>query len=127
MLPSALQLFPGAEVAFIGLRRGDPRTAPTVYLNSLPSSLRGRWVFLLDPIIATGGSGAAACDLLDRADATHVTVLAIVATDAGVERIERSNVHPTVVAAAVDPCLDSAFFVVPGLGDVGDRLFGGAG
>jgi uracil phosphoribosyltransferase len=126
MLNSALRLFPRADVAFVGLRRVEGGGAASIYLNTIPSRLDGRPAFLLEPMIATGGSAVTACNLLAAAGAGNVVVVSAVATDVGIARVTRSDANPNVVTASIDAELNADAFIVPGLGDAGDRQFGHA-
>lgn len=124
MLPSALSLFPGAETAFLGLQKGPPGGEPSIYFNTLPSSLDQRPALVLEPMIASGGSAAKACDLLHIAGAGQVSVVTVLATPDGIARVLQTPAQPHIVTAAIDPELDHIAFIVPGLGDAGDRQFG---
>ncbi len=116
-------VLPTALVGMIGLER-DPQTHQARRYYSKIPPLGGAWVLVLEPMLATGGSASDAITALDAEHAEQVTVLSVVATQDGVDRILRD--HPTVriVTAAIDPELDDNAYIVPGLGDFGDRLFG---
>lgn len=116
-------VLPTALVGMIGLER-DPRTHQAHRYYAKIPPLGGAWVLVLEPMLATGGSASDAITALDAEDAEQVTVLSVVATQVGVDRILQD--HPTVriVTAAIDPELDGNAYIVPGLGDFGDRLFG---
>lgn len=116
-------VLPTALVGMIGLER-DPEThtARRYYFKIPP--LDGAWVLVLEPMLATGGSASDAVAALDAEGAEQVTVLSVVATEAGVARILEDNPQVRIVTAAVDPGLDENAYIVPGLGDFGDRLFG---
>jgi uracil phosphoribosyltransferase len=124
MVPAVQELLPHSEVAHVGLRRDEQTLCAEVYLNRLPRALDGRRVLVCDPMLATGGSMAQVCTMLADRRARSVTVLCLIASAPGLERLAAS--HPTVrvACAAVDPDLDGRGFIVPGLGDAGDRLFG---
>ncbi|WP_026310686.1 uracil phosphoribosyltransferase [Parafrankia elaeagni] len=124
MLPAALALIPDASTAFIGLSRDETTFAPTVYLESVPADLAGRPVFLLDPMLATGGSALHALSLLTSRGATGIVVVSVVAVPEGLAALERSGLDARVVAAAVDERLNDVAYIVPGLGDAGDRIYG---
>jgi uracil phosphoribosyltransferase len=123
LLDGVADVVPEVRVGMIGLQRDEETLEPTQYYRNVPD-LTGAWVFVLEPMLATGGSAAAAITQLDVAEAAGVTVLSVVANDQALERI--AKVHPGVrfVVAAVDPELDANGFISPGLGDFGDRLFG---
>jgi uracil phosphoribosyltransferase len=119
LLDGFLSVLPEAEVGIIGLRRNEETFEPEQYAQKLPADLRGRDVFVLDPMLATGGSLAFTCQLLIDRGAENVIA-------EGVRRVEAAcpNVH--IITAALDPGLNEKAFIVPGLGDAGDRLFGQA-
>jgi uracil phosphoribosyltransferase len=123
MLEAVTELFPEVAVGYIGLERDHATFQPSAYYSKLPP-LEGAWVLLLDPMLATGGSASAACTRLFDAGPARVTLLSVVAAPEGVDRLLRE--HPTldVVTAAVDERLNDAAYIVPGLGDFGDRLYG---
>lgn len=124
MVQAIQELLPLTQVAHVGLRRDEVTHVSEIYLNRLPADLTGRRVIVLDPMLATGGSLAQACSLVRERGATDVTALCIIAAAPGLKHFE--NVHPDVrvACAALDPELDSRAYIVPGLGDAGDRLFG---
>ncbi len=126
MVPAVQSLLPLSEVAHVGLRRDEVTLQPEVYLDRLPADLSGRRVVVCDPMLATGGSMAAVCAMIAQRGAQEVVALCVLASAPGLERL--GGEHPTVrvACAAVDPQLDERGFIVPGLGDAGDRLFGPA-
>lgn len=124
MLPAALALIPQAVSAFIGLARDEATFDPIVYLESVPADLTGRPVLLLDPMLATGGSVLHCLRLLAERGAGEVVVVAVVAAPEGLAALEASGLAVRVVTAAVDERLNDVAYIVPGLGDAGDRLFG---
>lgn len=125
LLPAALDLLPEADAGFVGISRDEQTAQPHPYVNKLPSSLAGRPCLVLDPMVATGGSLAYACSLLVERDApTPITVVCVLAAPEGIERLRAEGLHLNVVTAAIDERLDERSFIVPGLGDAGDRLFG---
>jgi uracil phosphoribosyltransferase len=123
LLGGVHDVLPTALVGMIGLER-DPDThqARRYYFKVPP--LDGAWVLVLEPMLATGGSASDAVKALDAEGAEQVTVLSVVATQRGVDRILTENPGVRVVTAAIDPELDDNAYIVPGLGDFGDRLFG---
>lgn len=123
MLEPMLELFPGASVGYVGLERDETTAVARQYYRKLPP-LEGRHVFLLDPMLATGGSAAAAVSHLETAAARHIRLLCIVAAPEGIERLSRESPSVDVYTAAVDRALDARKFILPGLGDFGDRLYG---
>jgi uracil phosphoribosyltransferase len=124
MLDGVLSLISGARVGFIGLYRNEETLQAVEYYVKLPQDIAERDVILLDPMLATGNSTAAAIELVERAGAQSVVVIALIAAPEGIERVHRDYPEATVVVAAVDRGLDERGFIVPGLGDAGDRLYG---
>ncbi|AMY54819.1 uracil phosphoribosyltransferase [Rhodococcoides fascians] len=124
MVEQASALIPRSGVGFIGMARDEKTLQPVPYLESLPADLAGTPVFVLDPMLATGGSMTATIDLLVARGATDVVVVCVVVTPEGLAALEKSE-HPVrVVCAAVDDKLNDRGIIVPGLGDAGDRQFG---
>jgi uracil phosphoribosyltransferase len=124
MLDAALGIIPTAEVALIGLRRDEDTLQPALYCDTVPLQLGGRDVFVLDPMLATGGSAAFACAHVIGRGAGRTHAVCIVAAPEGVARLARECPEVTVWAATLDPGLDASGYIVPGLGDAGDRLYG---
>jgi len=124
MIPAIQEVLPLTEVAHVGLRRDEETLLPTVYLERLPRDLSGRRVIICDPMLATGGSLVRVCDLVKERGATEIHALCLIASQAGLDLF--CSHHPTVEVAcvAVDQDLNEHGFIVPGLGDAGDRLFG---
>jgi len=116
-------VLPTALVGMIGLERDHETHQARRYYFKIPP-LDGSWVLVLEPMLATGGSASDAVAALDAEGAELVTVLSVVATRAGVDRILADNPRVRIVTAAIDPELDDDAYIVPGLGDFGDRLFG---
>jgi uracil phosphoribosyltransferase len=123
---AVLRLLPETDTAFIGVSRNEETLQPEPYMNSVPTDLAGRPVLVLDPMLATGGSLAHACQILHDRGAGPLTGVCVLAAPEGVAHIEQSGLVERVVTAAVDERLDERAFIVPGLGDAGDRLFGTA-
>jgi uracil phosphoribosyltransferase len=124
MVEQAHTLLPEAQVGFIGVARDEETARPTPYLESLPDDLRGRPVIVLDPMLATGGSMTHAIGLLQRRGADDITVLCVVAAPEGVAALEKAAPDARLFTAAVDEGLNGDAYIVPGLGDAGDRQFG---
>ncbi|MFP5019923.1 uracil phosphoribosyltransferase [Pseudonocardia phyllosphaerae] len=124
MAEAALNLIPEAQMGFVGMARDERTHEPVPYMESLPDSLVGRPVFVLDPMLATGGSMVHTIELLARRGADDVTVLCALSAPEGVERLERSGLPVRMVTASIDERLNESAFIVPGLGDAGDRQFG---
>jgi uracil phosphoribosyltransferase len=124
MLDAVLSLIPGARVGFIGLYRNEETLQAVEYYVKLPGDIGDRDVIILDPMLATGNSTAAAIDTVKRAGAESVRLIAIIAAPEGVAHIESEHPDVQVVVAAVDRRLNERGYIVPGLGDAGDRLYG---
>ncbi|MEN3357869.1 MAG: uracil phosphoribosyltransferase [Mycobacteriales bacterium] len=124
MAGAALDLLPEAQMGFVGLARDEITFQPRAYLESLPQSLAGRPVLVLDPMLATGGSLRHCCQLLADRGATEITVLCVLAAPEGLERLAGSGLPIRVVTASIDERLNDRAYIVPGLGDAGDRQFG---
>jgi uracil phosphoribosyltransferase len=125
MADSALALLPESSMGFVGLARDEHTYQPRAYMESLPTDLTGRPVLVLDPMLATGGSLEHCCRLLAERGCTDIVVVCALAAPAGIERLERSGLPLRLVTAAIDERLNDQMFIVPGLGDAGDRQFGG--
>ena len=123
MLEAVTELFPEVAVGYLGLERDHATFQPSAYYTKLPP-LRDSYVLLLDPMLATGGSAAAACRSLFAEGPARVTLLSVVAAPEGIARLTKEHPALHIVTAAVDEGLNDAAFIVPGLGDFGDRLFG---
>ena len=124
MLDGALALLPTATVGFMGLRRDEETALPVEYYVNLPRNLEEYLVLVLDPMLATGGSLSATIDKLKEEGATWISCLHAVAAVPGVERVTREHPDVNFYTAAIDPELNDVAFIVPGLGDAGDRLYG---
>ena len=124
MLDGAHSVYPNSEVAFVGVARNDTTHEPAVYLESVPEDLSGTPIVVLDPMLATGGSMRHTLGLLHRRGATDITVICAIAAPQGLAALGRMSPSPRVVTAAVDDGLDEAAYIVPGVGDAGDRQFG---
>lgn len=124
MLAGALTHLPDAPTAFVGVARNDDTLIPEPYLNSLPGDLDGRDVLVLDPMLATGGSLAHAAELIGDRNPGKVTAVCVLAAPAGVATLRRTGAVDALVLASIDDHLNDDAFIVPGLGDAGDRLYG---
>ncbi len=124
MAEAAFGLLPEAQMGFVGLARDEVTFAPRAYMESLPEDLTGRPVIVLDPMLATGGSLAHCVGLLTSRGATDVTVICTLAAPEGLQRLAESGLPIRVVTASVDERLNDTAYIVPGLGDAGDRQFG---
>lgn len=126
MLDGMVRLVPTAEVGFLGMVRDEETLEPTTYAERLPDSLAGRQCFVLDPMLATGGSLAGAIKYLFDRGADDVTAICVLGTPEGIEVIREAagDRNVTLVLGAVDEGLNEKAYIVPGLGDAGDRLYG---
>jgi uracil phosphoribosyltransferase len=121
----ALRLVPQAEVGFVGLARNEETFDPHPYLAKLPERLDGRDIFILDPMLATGGSLEFCCRLLiERGAPQPMTVVCVLAAPEGIERMKQSGINVNIITASIDSHLNDSAYIVPGLGDAGDRQFG---
>ena len=124
MLDAVLELMPGARVGHIGLQRDELTAVASRYYSKLPSRLTSSYVLMIDPMLATGGSAVAALDLLTQAGAARILVVCIVAAPEGIALVERHHPDVAIYTPAVDQGLNAQKYIVPGLGDFGDRLYG---
>ena len=124
LLDGILDLIPNARVGFVGLYRDEETLTPVQYYCKLPDQLEDRLVIAVDPMLATGNSSAAAIDLLKDAGAKNIRFLCLLAAPEGIERMKDAHPDVPIVTAAVDSHLNSSGYIVPGLGDAGDRMFG---
>jgi uracil phosphoribosyltransferase len=124
MLDAVLELIPSARVGHIGLQRDEITAVASQYYSRLPADLTDCFVLMIDPMLATGGSAVAALDLLRRAGARHVRMICIVSAPEGIALVERHHPDAVIYTPAVDEGLNAHKFIVPGLGDFGDRLYG---
>jgi uracil phosphoribosyltransferase len=131
MLEGMQRLLPTAEVGFLGMVRNEETLEAATYAERLPEDLSGRQCFVLDPMLATGGTLAAAIRFLTARGADHITAICLLVAPEGCARLERDleglDVPVTVVTAAMDERLNERGYIVPGLGDAGDRLYGVVG
>ena len=131
MLDGMMRLLPTAEVGFLGMMRNEETLEASTYAERLPDDLSGRQCYVLDPMLATGGTLAAAIRFLTDRGADDITAICLLAAPEGCERIEKElaglDVPVTIVTAAMDEKLNDKGYIVPGLGDAGDRLYGLAG
>lgn len=128
MLEGMARLIPSAEVGFVGMVRDEETLEPFTYAERLPADLSGRQCYVLDPMLATGGSLAGTVQFLIKRGADHITCICLIAAPEGIARMRRLldqvQVPCTLVVAAVDEHLNEVGYIVPGLGDAGDRLYG---
>ena len=124
MLDAVLELVPGARVGHIGLQRDEATAIASRYYSKLPPNLGSSYVLMIDPMLATGGSAVAAIDLIKRTGAARIRMICIVAAPPGVAILEERHPDVDVYTPVVDAELNAHKFIVPGLGDFGDRLYG---
>ena len=131
MLDGMMRLLPTAEVGFLGMVRNEETLQASTYAQRLPEDLSGRQCYVLDPMLATGGTLAAAIRFLVDRGADHITAICLLSAPEGCERLEKDlagvDVPVTVVTAGMDERLNEKGYIVPGLGDAGDRLYGVVG
>ncbi len=124
MLEGILELIPTARVGFVGLYRDEDTKLPVTYYERYPPQIKGGTCIIIDPMIATGGSTAAAIEQLKEHGADNIIVICIVTCPEGIELVETAHPDVPIYAAAIDEKLNENKYIVPGLGDAGDRLFG---
>ena len=124
MLHGALNLLPDSDVCFLGARRDEVTFQPEVYMNTLPDDLAGADVIVLDPMLATGGSLLHALRVITASGAGSITAVSILAAPEGIDAIKSSGIDGKFFVGFVDEGLNNSAFIVPGLGDAGDRQFG---
>jgi uracil phosphoribosyltransferase len=124
MLDAVLELVPSARVGHIGLQRDEMTAVASQYYSKLPARLEASDVLMIDPMLATGGSAVAALDLLREAGAARIRIICIVAAPEGVALVERRHPDVAIYTPVVDRHLNAQKYIVPGLGDFGDRLYG---
>lgn len=124
MLDAVLELIPSARVGHIGLQRDEATAIASQYYSKLPDGLSSSFVLMIDPMLATGGSAVAALDVLRAAGARAIRMICIVAAPEGIELVERRHPDVEIYAPVIDNGLNARKFILPGLGDFGDRLYG---
>ena len=124
LLDGILELIPAARVGFVGLYRDPETLEPVQYYFKVPEKLEDRVVVVVDPMLATGNSSVAAVDLLKKAGARQIRFLCLLASPEGIKRMQEAHPDVPIVTASVDSHLNDHGYIVPGLGDAGDRMFG---
>ena len=124
MLDAVLELLPAARVGHIGLQRDESTAVASQYYAKLPNNLPSSYVVLVDPMLATGGSAVAALDVLKKAGATTIKIVCIVAAPEGIALVEQSHPDVEIYTPVIDRELNAQKYILPGLGDFGDRLYG---
>ena len=124
MVDTIIDLIPSAKIGHIGLFR-DPEThEPVKYYCKMPPDIAERQVFIVDPMLATGGSAADAITFIKEYGCKSITLMNIIAAPEGIKKVQETHPDVEIYVAAVDPCLNDHAYIVPGLGDAGDRIFG---
>ena len=123
-MDGVLELIPSARVGFVGLYRDEETLQPVEYYFKVPEGMDDRLVIAVDPMLATGNSSVAAIDMLKKAGATNIRFLCLLAAPEGVARMKEAHPDVPIVTAALDTRLNDKGYIVPGLGDAGDRMFG---
>ena len=123
MLDGIINVIPNAKIGHIGMYRDEKTFKPNVYFFKVPKDIDKREVIILDPMLATGGSGLDAIELLKKEGVTKIKFLCIIAAPEGIEKIEKEHPDVQIYCAAIDEKLNENAYIVPGLGDAGDRIF----
>ncbi len=124
MLDAALSLLPEARTGFVGLKRDEETLMPHAYVNTVPEDLEGRDVLVLDPMLATGGSCVHTCQLLRASTAGRIVAVCVLSAPEGIDTLRDSGTADVLYTASIDERLNEVGFILPGLGDAGDRQFG---
>ena len=124
MLDGILSLIPSARVGFVGLERDEETAEASAYYEKMPHQIKGGISIVIDPMLATGGSTVAAIDMLKKQGAERIVVVCIVTCPEGLAAVEAAHPDVNIYAASIDPGLNEKKYIVPGLGDAGDRLYG---
>lgn len=124
LMDGVLDLIPTARVGFVGLYRNEETLEPVQYYFKVPEKLDERLVIVVDPMLATGNSSAAAVDLLKKAGAKNIRFMCLLAAPEGIARMQEAHPDVEIVTASIDECLNEVGYIVPGLGDAGDRIYG---
>jgi uracil phosphoribosyltransferase len=124
MADAAQAMIPDASMGFVGLARDEETHEPYAYMESLPDDLAGRHVIVLDPMVATGGSLLRCCEMIAARGCTDIDLISVLCAPDGIAKLDASGISLRMTTAAVDPELNAAAYIIPGLGDAGDRQFG---
>ncbi len=124
MMDGVLDLIPSARVSVVGLYRDEETLEPVAYYKKLTNRMKERTALILDPMLATGGSVVAAIDMLKQAGCRRIKALFLVAAPEGIDRLTRDHPDVDIYVAAIDQCLNQQGYILPGLGDAGDKIFG---
>ncbi|TQV76725.1 uracil phosphoribosyltransferase [Aliikangiella marina] len=124
MLDGVLEMMPSAKISVVGLYRDEETLQPVSYFEKLTSNIEERMALIIDPMLATGGSMIATIDLLKKAGSKNIRALVLVAAPEGIKALESSHPDVDIYTASIDEKLDSNGYIIPGLGDAGDKIFG---
>jgi uracil phosphoribosyltransferase len=124
MMDGVLELIPSARISVVGMYRNEETLEPVFYFEKLAGKIEERLALVIDPMLATGGSMMATIDLLKERGSNHIKAIVLVAAPEGIAALEKAHPDVELYTAAVDDCLDEAGYILPGLGDAGDKIFG---
>jgi len=124
MLDGVLELVPSAKISVVGLYRDEETLEPVTYFEKLASDIESRMALVVDPMLATGGSMIATIDLLKESGCTSIRALVLVAAPEGIEKVQAAHPDVEIFTASIDDCLNEQGYIMPGLGDAGDKIFG---
>lgn len=124
MLDGVLQLIPSARISVVGLARDEDTLQPVTYYEKLTSGMEERTALILDPMLATGGSLIATIDMIKKSGCKHILGLFLVAAPEGIKKVQEAHPDVEIYTASVDECLNENGYILPGLGDAGDKIFG---
>ena len=124
MMDGVLELIPSARISVVGMYRNEKTLEPVFYFEKLAGKIEERLALVIDPMLATGGSMIATIDLLKERGSNHIKALVLVAAPEGIAALEKAHPDVELYTAAIDDCLDNAGYILPGLGDAGDKIFG---
>ncbi|MDN3651277.1 uracil phosphoribosyltransferase [Thalassotalea ponticola] len=124
MMDGVLKLIPNARISVVGMYRDEQTLEPVFYFEKLAGEIEERVALVIDPMLATGGSMVATIDLLKQRGCTNIIALVLVAAPEGIDALAKAHPDVTLYTAAIDDCLNDAGYILPGLGDAGDKIFG---
>ena len=124
MVDGVFRLFPTAKVGHIGMKRNEETLKPVEYYCNLPEGIAEKLVIILDPMLATGGTSSAAIDMLKKKGCRSIRMISVMASPEGVEKVAKDHTDVEIYISALDRCLNDKGYILPGLGDAGDRIFG---